>query len=210
MRPLAGIVVCGGMSRRMGRPKPWLELSGEAMLGRTVRLLSTVVRPVVVVAAPRQSLPPLPADVAILIDRQAGRGPMEGLATGLTHLVGRSEAAFASSCDAPFLRPALAGRLASLIGDKFACVPRIGSRIHPLASLYRLEILDALGRLLREGRFRLTDLFTVVPTRYVEAQELADIDPRLRSFWNINTPEDYEAALREAADDEPAQRGGSR
>ncbi len=47
-----GIVLCGGQSKRMGRPKAWLPFGGETMLERVVRLLSEVVHPIVVVAAP--------------------------------------------------------------------------------------------------------------------------------------------------------------
>ena len=49
---VGGIVLCGGQSKRMGRPKAWLPFAGELMLPRVVRLLRTSVEPVVVVAAP--------------------------------------------------------------------------------------------------------------------------------------------------------------
>src|SRR5690349_21785016 len=78
-----GIVLCGGQSKRMGQPKAWLPFGGELMLPRVVRLLSEAVRPVVVVAAPGQDLPPLPADVAVVRDEERGRGPLQGLAAGL-------------------------------------------------------------------------------------------------------------------------------
>ena len=48
---VAGVVLCGGQSSRMGRPKAWLPITGELMLPRVVRLVSEVVSPVVVVAA---------------------------------------------------------------------------------------------------------------------------------------------------------------
>lgn len=72
---VAGIVLCGGMSQRMGRPKAWLPFGGELMLPRVVRLLSEVVSPVIVVAAPEQELPPLPAGIAVVRDEEkvAGR-----------------------------------------------------------------------------------------------------------------------------------------
>ena len=55
-----GIVLCGGRSSRMGRPKAWLPFGGELMLPRIVRILREVVEPVVVVAASDQEVPPLP------------------------------------------------------------------------------------------------------------------------------------------------------
>src|SRR5438128_4376608 len=89
-----GIILCGGQSKRMGRPKAWLPFGGETMLPRVVRLLSQVVAPVVVVAAPGQDLPALPAGVAVVRDEERGRGPLQGLAAGLKALQGQAEAAY--------------------------------------------------------------------------------------------------------------------
>lgn len=194
---VGGIVLCGGQSTRMGRPKAWLPFAGERMLPRVVRLLGTVVDPVVVVAAPDQEVPPLPADVAVVRDEAKGRGPLQGLAAGLTALRGQAEAAYLSSCDVPFLQPAFVRRLIDLLGDNAICVPRAGDYHHPLAAVYRLEVADAVARLLREDRLRPFFLFEAVPTRIVEAAEFADVDPTLQTLRNLNTPTEYEKALRE-------------
>ena len=63
-----GIILCGGKSTRMGSPKAWLPFGPETMLQRVVRLLGTVVSPIVAVAAPEQSLPELPAEVIVTRD----------------------------------------------------------------------------------------------------------------------------------------------
>src|SRR5215471_11116138 len=105
-----GIVLCGGQSKRMGRPKAWLPFAGELMLPRVVRLLSEAVHPVIVVAAPGQDVPPLSSEVAVVRDEEKGRGPLQGLAAGLTSLSGQVTAAYLSSCDVPFLRPAFVRR----------------------------------------------------------------------------------------------------
>src|SRR5215475_5887673 len=101
MPALGGVVLCGGQSRRMGRPKAWLPFGGELMLPRVVRLLGEAVAPLVVVAAPGQDVPPLPTDVEIVRDPERGRGPLLGLAAGLAALRGRADVAYLSSCDAP-------------------------------------------------------------------------------------------------------------
>ena len=69
----AGIVLCGGSSRRMGRPKETLPFGPELMLQRVVRLLGQAARPVLVVAAADQSLPELPEAVDIVRDRLPDR-----------------------------------------------------------------------------------------------------------------------------------------
>ena len=200
---VGGIVVCGGQSKRMGRPKPWLPFAGEIMLPRVLRLLSEAVRPLVVVAAPDQDLPPLPSDVSVVRDEEKGRGPLQGLSAGLKALRGQADAAYASSCDVPFLKPAFVRRVIELLGDHHICVPRVEGYHHPLAAVYRLDVAGAVDRLLAEDRLRPVFLFDVVPTRLVSAAELQDVDPTFETLRNLNTPEEYEAALREVAAETP-------
>ncbi len=193
------IVLCGGQSKRMGRPKAWLPFAGELMLPRVVCILGEVVKPIIVVAAPDQDVPPLPAEVQIVRDEEKGRGPLQGLLAGLRALGGQADAAYLSSCDVPFLQPMFVRRMIDLLGDHAICVPRVGDFHHPLAAIYRLNVAETVARLLSEDRLRPFFLFEAVPTRVVQASELADVDPNFQSLRNLNTPEEYEAALREAS-----------
>src|SRR6187551_1813920 len=94
-----GVVLCGGLSTRMGTSKAMLPFGSETMLQRVVRLLGTVVSPLVVVAAPEQPLPELPVSVNITRDEREGRGPLEGLCAGLKSLPPDVESAYVTSCD---------------------------------------------------------------------------------------------------------------
>lgn len=194
---VAGIVLCGGQSKRMGRPKAWLPFAGELMLPRVVRLLHDVVSPIVVVAAPDQDVPPLRDDIRIVRDDEKGRGPLQGLAAGLAALPESAAGAYITSCDVPFLQPAFVRRLIDLLGAERICVPRVGDYHHPLAAVYRVDVLPVVRQLLAENRLRPFFLFEQVATRVVEAAELADVDPTFQTLRNLNTPEEYEAALRE-------------
>jgi molybdenum cofactor guanylyltransferase len=196
---VGGIVLCGGQSTRMGRPKAWLAFADETMLARVVRLLGEAVNPIVVVAAPEQDVPTLPPEIRVVRDEERGRGPLQGLAAGLTALAGQADAAYLSSCDVPFLQAAFVRRLITLLGSHAICVPRVGAYHHPLAAVYRLEVCEAVRRLLADNRLRPFFLFEAVPTRVVDAAELMDVDPTFQTLRNLNTPEDYEAALQEAA-----------
>ncbi|QJW94994.1 molybdenum cofactor guanylyltransferase [Frigoriglobus tundricola] len=214
----AGIVLCGGRSARMGAPKAWLPFDGEFMLARVVRVVREAVGPVVVVAAPGQDLPPLPAGTVTVRDEEEGQGPLAGLAAGLAALEGTTDAAYLSSCDAPFLRAAFVRRVVgSLSGGReapvslsaqgahaprsvepvaFASVPRVNDRLHPLAAVYRVGVLPTVRAMLAARRLRMTDLFDRVPTRVIGPDELSDADPELVSLLNVNTPEEYEAARK--------------
>jgi molybdenum cofactor guanylyltransferase len=191
----AGVILCGGQSSRMGRPKAWLPVGGETMLARVVRLLGGVVSPLVVVAAPEQELPPLAAEIVLVRDPERGRGPLVGIAAGLAALVGKADAAYVSSCDVPLLRPAFVRRMIDLLGEHVTCVPEVGGYRHPLAAVYRVEVAIVAAELLAADRLRPAFLFDRVPTRIVTAEDFADIDPEGESLRNLNTPEEYERAL---------------
>ncbi|HEY3789708.1 MAG TPA: molybdenum cofactor guanylyltransferase [Urbifossiella sp.] len=202
-----GIVLCGGRSSRMGRPKAWLPFGGELLLPRIVRILHEEVEPIVVVAAPDQDVPPLPTEIEIVRDEVEGRGPLQGLAAGLAALHGQVDAVYLSSCDVPFLKPVFVRRIVEFLGaptdglsprSKIA-VPKVGDFYHPLAAAYHIDILPEVRSLLAADRLRPTFLFDAVPTRIIKADELADIDPAFDSLRNLNSPEEYAAALRDLA-----------
>ena len=197
MMRVGGIVLCGGQSKRMGQPKAWLPFGSERMLQRVVRLLGEAVSPIVVVAARDQEVPLLPSEIQTVRDAEEGRGPLQGLAAGLAALQGHAHAAYLSSCDVPFLRPDFVRRLVALLGDYAICVPHVGDYHHPLAAVYRLNVQAVVNRLLQENRLRPLFLFEAVPTRVVEPLELEDVDPTFQTLRNLNTPLDYEMALRE-------------
>jgi len=192
------IVVCGGQSRRMGTPKAWLAFGPEVLLQRVVRLVGQASSPIVVVAAPDQELPELPASVRIARDPISGRGPLQGLAAGLAALPDSVEFAYATATDVPFLAPAWIGRLCELIGDHDLAIPFADGYHHPLAALYRrATILPAIEALLNADRLRPFFLMESVRTRVVPAEEFAVVDPGLQTLRNLNTPEDYRTALDE-------------
>lgn len=194
---VGGIVLCGGRSSRMGRAKAWLPFGDELMLPRVVRILAAIVKPIIVVAAPGQDVPPLPKDIEITRDPEEGRGPLQGLVAGLQAIGNRADAIYLSSCDVPFLQPGFVLRMIELLGPHSICVPKIGEFHHPLAAVYRIGVLDTALQLLAQSRPRPVYLFESLPTRVVGAADLADVDPTFQSLRNLNSPADYEAALRD-------------
>jgi len=192
---LGGIVLCGGQSCRMGASKATLPFGDETMVTRVLRLLGEVVRPLVVVASVDQELPLLPETVIVARDRGAGRGPLEGLYCGLAALQGRASAAYVSGCDVPLLVPAFVRKLFSLLERNDAVVPRETSHCHPLSAVYRVEVLGPISEMLARDERRVISFFERVATRYVDVDELRDVDPELHSLVNLNNRDDYERAL---------------
>ena len=195
MLNVGAVVLCGGESRRMGRPKAWLQFGGTTLLEHVVQLVGTVAAPVVVAAAPGQSLPQLPGDITVVRDSVAGRGPLAGVAAALAALPQTVTFAYVTAVDSPLLKPAWIVRLTELIGECALAIPRIDGQYYPLAALYRpAAVRSAIERLLAEGRGPVS-IADCVRTRSVTAEELHEVDPTLATLRNINTPDEYQQVL---------------
>jgi molybdenum cofactor guanylyltransferase len=194
----AGIVLCGGRSTRMGRSKAMLPFGPETMLQRVIRLLGTVVHPIVAVAARDQELPELPGEVIVTRDEREQRGPLEGLRAGLKALPDSVERAYVTSCDVPLLVPAFVTRMIERVGDDDIAVMEVDGFAHPLSAVYRRSVLPQVESLLAQDKLRPVFLFDAVRTVRVKPEEMTPVDQQLDTLRNLNTPEDYEAALRAA------------
>ena len=215
--PAAGIVLAGGRSSRMGESKAALEWHGSTLLRRTAGLLArSVDGPVVVVRAPAQELPELPAGVETVDDPVEGRGPMQGIATGLAAVAGRAPIAFVCSTDLPFLHPAYVRRVLDALGaDVDVVLPHAGGHRQPLAAAYRTALAPLVAELVADGRLKLAMLFDHCRVhRTDDAALLADtalaaVDPGLDSVLNVNEPGDYRAARERPAPEITVQRYGA-
>ena len=194
------IVLCGGQSSRMGRDKATLPFGPESMLGRVVRLLCQIVSPtnVVVVAAQEQQLPVLSEQVIITWDDRPCRGPLEGIAAGLRAMPAGVEAVYVTSCDVPLLVPGFVHCMFEHLKDQHVAVPYDGQYHHPMAAVYRPQVLSSIDSLLDDDMLRPRFLYDRVPTVEVPVEVLRTVDPNLLTLMNLNHPEDYQAALKEA------------
>ncbi len=182
----------------MGRPKHLLPFGPETLLERVIRRMQDVVSPIVVVAAPGQELPPLPDGVLIGRDDIEGKGPLAGLAVGLSLMRPHRDAAFVSSCDAPFLGPAFIEDVLSQLGDHELAIPKGDAYYHPLAAVYRTSLEPAIRGLIAEDRLRPFFLIENCRAKIIDVEDLRTADPQLTSLRNTNHPEDYEQALKDA------------
>ena len=118
-KDVAAVILTGGKSSRMGRPKALLPFGGEPLIVQMVRDLAKLFAETVVVAAPEQELPALPAILAR--DEVAYQGPVSGIYHGLK--ASTKNVCFVTSCDAPFLNHQLILYLVAQIPDYDVVVP---------------------------------------------------------------------------------------
>lgn len=185
------VILAGGKSSRMGRPKALLPFDGEPLIAHVVRGLKKMFAETVIVAAPEQELPSLPA--ALVRDEVAYQGPVSGIYHGLK--ASTKQVCFVTSCDAPFLNLELIAHLLSQITDCDVVVPYWQERFQPLHAVYRTRLLPLLKEQLEGGELRPIFLYDKVHTRRIYQDEILRLDPEGLSLLNMNTPEEYRAAL---------------
>jgi molybdenum cofactor guanylyltransferase len=187
------IVLAGGKSSRMGRPKALLLFDNEPLIVHIVRTLNRMFSKTVVVTAPEQELPPLPA--TLVRDEISYQGPVGGIYYGLRAAGGPFS--FVTSCDVAFLNTALISHLVSQIAEYDVVVPYWHERFQPVHTVYRTSVLPLLKEQLDRSELRPVYLFDKVRTCKVSESEIRRFDPEGLSFLNMNTPEDYTEALKQ-------------
>ncbi len=193
--PLTAILA-GGRSRRMGSDKASLLLGGLTLLERVFTRVAPVSDRVVVVGGVprlgRFGVPTVP-------DRFLQADTLGGIATALGYAeetLGPRGAVLCVAADMPFLSPDLLRFLNGLLDDWDLVVPRVEAGYEPLCAVYRVTCLSPFADAIRAGNLRVRDAFAGLRTREVREAELREHDPDLRSFLNLNRPEDLEAARR--------------
>ena len=182
----------------MGEDKANLPFGQERMLQRMVRILSEVVSPqnIAVVSSSGQQLPSLPTEVTVTHDRYPNRGPLEGLASGLTALPAEVEAIYLTGCDTPLLVPKWIEHLFGLLGHRDIVVPCGDNFSHSLSAVYRCNLLPQIEAAIAADQLALHQFIGQQQTTIVPTEQLREVDPNLLSLRNLNTMEDYRAAIR--------------
>lgn len=186
----AGIVLCGGRSQRMGRPKALLPWFGRTMIEHVVGLLSARVDEILVVTS---SALTLPASLAarVVVDREPERGPLAALRDGLA--AARAERAFVTSSDAPFLTSDHVDALfAEAEAHGRAAAVRADGFLQALSAVYPCAAWREADALLAAGIASPTGLLERLGAAVREADPAAATD----SWTGFNTPAEYLALAR--------------
>ncbi|MBK3733922.1 molybdenum cofactor guanylyltransferase [Azospirillum brasilense] len=195
---IAGVLLAGGLSRRMGGgDKSLRTLGGRSILERIVATVRPQVGPLVLNANgdPARFAAfglPVAADVV-----EGFAGPLAGVLTGMEWARANAPdcrwlASFAT--DAPFIPNDLVARLAAAVereGADLACA-RSDGREHPVFGLWRVDLADDLRRAMVEEDMRKVDAWTARYRLAVADFATDPVDP----FFNTNRPDDLAEAER--------------
>ncbi len=193
------IILAGGKGRRLGQEKAWVKLKGQTLLERSVSRLGYLVEQIIVVKAPGQKLPVdhIAGGLEVVEDIYPGKGPLVGIYSGLQACTG--EGGFVTACDMPFVNPELARHIINLSPGYDVVIPAYGELLEPLHAYYSVSCLKTIAELVENENYKIRNLLKSVRVKYVEKDEICRFDPERVGFFNINTVEDFEKAIKMAA-----------
>jgi molybdenum cofactor guanylyltransferase len=193
---VAGVILAGGLSRRMGKEKAFVPLAGRPLIVYCVEALRPQVRELAIsVNGPAErfadfGLPVLPDSIAGQI------GPLAGILAALEWGEGRGFSEVVTApVDIPFLPADFVLKLEAALADNDLACARSGGRRHHVAALFRTGLAADLHRAIGNKNSRKVEDWQ---ERYkVGIAEWANdpVDP----FFNINTPEDLAEAERRSS-----------
>ena len=187
---LAGFILAGGKSSRMGSDKAFLKLQGQTLLARALQLVRGIAADVRIVG-PRGKFEQLGP---VVEDLYSDRGPLGGIHAALSASTKNLNLILA--VDLPRVEAAFLEQLVAKAstGEALVTVPRAGGGWQPLCAVYRRGFLDFADRALQEGRNKIDPLFKNIPLAVIEESDLTEAGFSTTMFQNLNTPAEFHAA----------------
>ncbi|WP_258530634.1 molybdenum cofactor guanylyltransferase [Paenibacillus taichungensis] len=188
-----GIILAGGLSRRMGFNKALLEWNDSSVLEQIIQAMAPAVHRIILSTGNNTA-----AYTALPYDRvqddYPGKGPLAGLQAALQ--ASETDWNLICACDMPLLEPSFFKGmkwLAESGQEHHAIVPRLAGRVHPLAGAYHRRVLPELEQRLIDNRLKVTQWLEEIGCRYVDVDELesAGVHDVAIQLSNMNTPEEY-------------------
>jgi molybdopterin-guanine dinucleotide biosynthesis protein A len=184
----AAAIIAGGAATRLGGlPKSTLVVEGRSIAERLLESLRAVFPRVLVVA--NDEAPWAGLGVEVVPDVHRGAGPLGGVHAALVATAAHAGVVCVAG-DMPFVAPALLALLRDQAPEADVVVPRVAGRAEPLLARWGRTCLPVVDAQLAAGERAVHAIFELVKTTWLDESALRAVDPALRSFTNLNTPED--------------------
>ena len=188
--PVTALVLCGGKSKRMGRPKAFLPYNGTTMVSHILSVITDMFADTFVVANEPELYEDL--DVDVVKDILPYRGPLGGILSGL--LVSQHSHAFVIACDMPLIDSKIIRELVRQRHEHDVVVAAHDDGIEPLLGVYSKNCIKPLEESLFNGDLSLKDFLSGLNSATFEINQLMSREPAdaaLPPYFNVNTPQDY-------------------
>lgn len=190
--PCTGVILSGGLANRYdGIEKALLRVGGDRILDRLYAIYRELFDEIILVTNNPQKF--LKWDLLIVSDLFPIRSSLTGIHAGLFYTT--NPYAFISACDTPFLKKEMVETVIAKIEDHIDIVmPETTAGFEPLCAAYSKRCLEAAQNHLEQKKLKITKTFRKSRIKTISEKALRKIDPELRSFFNINTPDDLARA----------------
>jgi len=184
----AGVILAGGKSRRFGSNKALACLNDKPVIQHVADIITSLFSSCLVVTNTPEEYEFLELPMTGDIFQDAG--PLAGIHAALSNI--DESQAFVTGCDMPFIEPTLIRFLCSLDrAEEYDCVvPWLTTGPEPLCALYHRSSLSIFEDNLRHGLWKITENLAALKVRQAAEAEILGVVANLRSFHNINRPED--------------------
>lgn len=194
---VTGVILAGGKSRRMGQNKAFLRLGNDTLIGHVIQCMQSITDELLLITNNPDEYTHL--NVVMYNDIIQNVGTLGGIHSGLTHA--SNETVICVGCDSPFLKHNLLTHLVSMLENYDAVMPLTNKienthkTLQTLCAVYSERCIPIIDNMLKQSELRVHALqeFASVLCPSPEIWKLHD--PSGLSFFNINTPEDYQEAL---------------
>ncbi|HIH87544.1 MAG TPA: molybdenum cofactor guanylyltransferase [Methanosarcinales archaeon] len=193
----SAIILAGGRGKRLGyKEKALMPINGKPIIEYTIEVLEGVVDEIIVSVRDdrqKQLLKEYTTGHIVVVDKYVDTGPLAGILEGLGAAVG--EYVFVVACDMPFLNAGVVGFLFKCAKGHDGALPVRSDGIYePLHAVYRTgPMLAGTEKAIEHGeRFILAPIFDLEDMVHVEMDKIRELDPKLKTFLNVNTLEDIE------------------
>jgi molybdenum cofactor guanylyltransferase len=176
------LVLAGGQSRRMGRPKPWIEVGSSILVRYVVERLAPAFSELMVSFAEPEQMEQL-VPYRVVFDRKPNAGPLAGLEAGL--IAAHNQVLFAVACDMPYVERSTAELAVAAARSCDAAIPRHDGLFEPVCGAYRKTALPVIVNALDARNYVAHDVVQNLDVTWLEGLEPAQ-------FESLNTPADLE------------------
>jgi len=187
-----GVILAGGENTRFsGEQKTLMKIGGIRILDRIFEVMTTVFDDIILVTnTPGQYLE---WDATIVTDLLPVKSSLTGIHAGLFYT--RTDYAFFTAGDTPFLKKEMVAAVVDGISPGIDIVmPETGSGREPLCAVYARSCLEPARTSVENSRFKIMRTFRKKNIKVISEKTARKADPRLLSFFNVNTPEDLQRA----------------
>ncbi len=181
---ITGLILAGGKSSRFGKNKALVELDGVRLIERVIRVMGSVFQRLIILTNTPQEYAYL--KLPMVEDLIKGLGPIGGLYTGLESI--SDDAGFFVACDMPFLSEPLIRHMVEIRDDFDVVLPKIDWKIEALHGLYTKRCLPTIKELIDSQEYQVIRFFPKIHVKYLDEDEIKEFDPQLKSFFNVNKP----------------------